>query len=138
MPVDIVRLDNNKGIVFKCLGEFHGKEFIDALKQVHNDSAFNEIKYALVDETLLDTFNVSSAEIYEIAKQTRRISSLLSKGTVIALVAPTAIGFGLGRVWEAVSCDIGWITKVFRSGDEAIAWIKERMKNEYEIDIKFI
>lgn len=92
-------------------------------------------KYGLIDYSNIPQFNVSNSEIEIIASHDKKTSEYISGGGV-AIAAKEDLGFGLNRMWEIIVENAGlqWETMVFRAIEDAKAWVRERVKEKYEID----
>ena len=137
MTLSVHHLDNEQGIVFLCRGILHGQELINALAEMPLSKAFKTLKYALIDETGVESIKITSKDVYDIVKYHRSLAVSLTEDAVVAIIAPSTLGYGLGRMWEALADDIGWVTKVFKTKNEATEWVKVKMGKIHKIDVKF-
>ncbi len=137
MGIDVSFLDNNLGIYFRCHGVLTGDELRDALKRLLKKENLESFKYAFIDETPVDSYKVSAFDLLEMLKYHKHIAVSVHDDAVVAIVAPSLLGYGLARMWEIQAADIGWFTKVFRAKPEADAWLKAKMKELFDTDINF-
>ena len=135
MPVDIVYLDKRHGVMFSCHGLLTGKELIDGLKELAKGDLFTTLKYAILDQSAVESFSIANADIHSVVKHHKEFSYSVPKHTVVAVIAPTSLGYGLARMWQSLVADIHWVTKVFKSDTEARDWVKESVKEHHDIQV---
>lgn len=138
MPINIEGRQDGAGVIYYC----HGDMTIDDLFQAGiGFLAFpEEIKkwrYTIVDLTSVDAMNISSDDIRSVVEQNRRIGANAIPGVLIAVAAPKDLGYGLARMWEVLTEQIGWETMTFRSRAEAESWIRQRAKEKFDLAIPF-
>lgn len=133
MPIEIQIWDDAAGVVYHCSGALTAKDFADA-----NDTFLaspEEIKkwrYSIVDLNSMESMNMRYDEVAYIVQRARRIAEYAPPGVLIAVCSPNDLGFGLGRMWEAlVEQQIGWETHTFRTRSEAEAWIRQRAQQKF-------
>ena len=132
MPIQIKYLDGGLGV-----GIITGQDFISANKEMYASiDKMREYKYGLVDLSGVTKVNVSTSEIETIVSQDKNASNYMSE-LAVAVVAEKDIEFGLSRIWEALIeyHGMNWKTKIFRKRDGAEKWIKNEVKEKYQIDI---
>jgi hypothetical protein len=97
-------------------------EFLDAVLE-HEE--WRPGSPLLVDETDLDTSPLTIGEVQEIAEMCAQRSAKIGKSKC-ALVVSRNLEFGMVRMWGAF-VDGKWDVQpnLFRSRDEAIAWLAE-------------
>lgn len=135
MPVQILHPDHKKGIIFRCHGLLTGKELIDGLEHLFSGNTLKNAKYAIIDEVEVESLNITNADIASIVKQHKKMAAIVTKNAVVAIIAPTFLGFGLGRVWQGLSADIHWVSKVFMSAPEADIWVKDKVKEHFDLAV---
>ena len=79
-------------------------------------------------------FELSTQKVELIAEYCKS-SSIVNQGAIVALVASQDLIYGLSRMWQVLSEGTNWETMVFRNREDAEAWIKERVKEKYGIDV---
>lgn len=60
-------------------------------------------------------------------------SAEVNPDALVAVVAPNDLEFGLSRMWQILSDETPWEIRVFRGGEEARMWIRERAKERWKI-----
>jgi hypothetical protein len=83
----------------------------------------------LYDRTVSDTL--------DFVKIHRYLGVSVPDEAIVAVVAPSLVGYGLASMWEIHVSDVGWVTKVFKAKSEAESWVKEKMKELFDTDISF-
>jgi hypothetical protein len=108
--------------VFKAHGVLTGSQMIcmgeDLLSKTQG-SAGLDIIYDYRDVT---AFDVSFEEVEQLAKKNAHYMELLHHSR-IAVVAPTDIGYGIARMWEAMSSDSPMEMMVCRDLLHACKWL---------------
>lgn len=140
MPIEINYLDDGLGFSFVGKEILTGEEIISSNSQIFSaKEKLAKYRYALIDYTNITQFKVSSHEIEVIASQDKKASRHVPEG-VIAIVAKKDIEFGVSRMWETIIeiTGIKWETMVCRKREDAVAWIKKRVDEKFEIsDLTF-
>ena len=127
VPIEVRYLDNGIGASWLGGGVVTGQDLIDASKETFApEERLKQIRYALVDFTHIEGVSISPADIRKKAILDGGAASIVPN-TVVALVAPEDLTFGLARVWDAYVDGLSWETMVFRSVAEAESWIEERV-----------
>jgi hypothetical protein len=86
------------------------------------------MRYAIVDLSEAEEIHVSPAELRATVEEDKHIAQIAEPGMLVVIAAPQDLGFGLARMWEAfVSRDTKWRISVFRSIDDATAWIQKSL-----------
>jgi len=94
-----------------------------------------QVKYILVDLTLVDALNLPYRDMELIAQGDMRLAQNATPGVLCAVAAPRDLGFGLARMWQVLAEKTKWETMVLRSRAEAEAWIRERAHEKFGLDI---
>ncbi len=136
MPIELKFLDNRAGVLYHFKGLVTGKEIIETNEEVFSSPDFKRIKYGVIDQTQVESLNVSTADLLMIARQESRAADVNSEAAV-ALIAASELAFGLSRAWETMTYNAPWQKKVFRSKAEAYAWTRAKIKEKFSIDPSF-
>ena len=135
MSIETTDLDGGIGVLFVGRGIVTNQEYIDIyerhLKQ--DKEKFSKYRYSLSDFTEVTDVDVNNESIQFIAGLCIS-ASRINPYPIVALVADMSLVYGLSRMFEALSNETGWEIMVLRSKEEAVKWIKERVKNKYGID----
>jgi hypothetical protein len=137
MPIKLKNLDSGLGVMLIGEGNVTGQEIIHANKKILSLKEKIEVsKYCIIDYSEATGYDVSTPEIEIIADQDKEISKYLPDYTV-AIVTKQDIEFGVSRMWETIIQIKGlqWETKVFKVRNDAEQWIKNKVKEKYNIDL---
>ncbi len=135
MPIEMKDADNGLGVIFTGRGVITENEYAESYtKHLTQDrEKFKNYRYGLNDWTAVTKVEVSTQAIDEIARLCNEALKI-NPHPVVAHVADKNITFGLSRMWEMLLGVTKWETMVFRSRDEAEAWIKKKVIEKYGID----
>lgn len=136
MSVQLEFVQDGLGVYFRCRGEVNVPQFLSANEQlIAANSPAKKLKYAIVDLVGMNPMYVAPSEMETIVQQDRQIAALIPGGLIVALVAEQNVTYGLARMWEAFVAGINWETQSFRAEAEAVAWVRERVKERFKIEI---
>ncbi len=118
-------IDNGKGILHIGSGTVSGSDLMSSASTILNMVRGGlRPEYALTDLSAVTSFAVSADEIARNAELNRGIANLVPSARV-AIIAPSAVVYGMARMWQAYMDDTGWKSRVFRLREEALLWLKE-------------
>jgi hypothetical protein len=138
MPIELKFLDKGAGVVYRFKGLVTGKELIKTNEEVFSSpERLRRVTYVVIDQVRLASLNVSIAELLKIARQNSSAAGINSQA-VVALIAVSDLALGLSQVWGALTENIPWQTKVFMSEDEAYAWTRAKVKENFATDPTFV
>lgn len=114
--------DNKNITYFKVKGEMIFDQIIDEITKFY---VKNLTLNALWDFTHAVTKHITADEIQKIADHTKGFGHLRGNGKT-ALVMPSSLAYGLGRMYDSLSQVNNHPVKhgVFRNYDDAISWIE--------------
>jgi DNA topoisomerase VI subunit B len=136
MSVQLEFVQEGLGVIFRCREEVSVQQFVDANQQlIAAITSKKKLKYALIDLVGMFPMYVAPSEMEKIVQQDRQMAAMLPDGVIVALVAEQNVAYGLARMWEAFVAGINWETQSFRGEDEARAWIRERLKDKFKIEL---
>jgi len=124
MPVQINTLQDGIGIEFISSDVVTGKEIIEANKKIYTRENLLRLKYKIIDRSTCTDYHVTPGEIKIIANQDIEASKI-NKNIVIVLVSPTALQYGMTRMWQVYADDIGFQSKIFKDRESAYEYINE-------------
>ena len=127
MPLTINYKDDGKGIEILASGTVHGREIIDAHKEIYSEKNLKRQRYQIIDRTHCTDYDVSTDEVKKIA-EIDRSASLINPHIIIAIVAPDDLQYGMSRIWQAYADESGFMTRVFRDRKSADLWLAEHLK----------
>lgn len=137
MPIQVKYLDNGLGLLFLGEGIVTGDDIIDSNNEIFSSrEKMKNFKYGLIDYSNITQFNVSNSEIETITSQNKNASEIIPDG-ILAVAAKKDLDFGINRMWQIIieNAGIQWETMVFRDRANAEAWIKDRVRKKYNIEI---
>ena len=104
-------------------GEVGDSEFLASYEAMLGHPDFRTGFARLVDLRAAASSARSSEALRTLATMLRRRHAEGEAGARTAIVAPSSVSFGLGRMFEAFGADIPGETRVFRGFDEAVDWL---------------
>ncbi len=129
MPVRIEFVEQPKGVILYSLGTVTGAELIAAIQEVYADDRYPSLRYWLGDHSGCDYFLPTTQNLRRIGAINRQ-ESLRNPGILLALVGPGDEAFGVCRQFEPFNDGSKYVTHVFRTREEAEAWITEMLAGE--------
>lgn len=124
MPGTIEFVEDGRGLVFSGSGVLTGQEILEAKEALAADEApLRTVKFALVLLEDVTAVDVTVGDLRAAAMVDRRLAQMMPNAAV-AIVAPRDHDFGIARMWEAIADVPEWTTYVFRSREEADAWLR--------------
>lgn len=127
MPLTINYKDDGRGIEILATGTVHGREIIDAHKEIYSEENLKRQLYQIIDRSLCLEYDVSTEEIKKIA-ELDNTAALINPHIIIAIVAPDDLQYGMSRIWQAYTDESGFKTRVFRDRKSADLWLAELLK----------
>ncbi|HET9040963.1 MAG TPA: hypothetical protein VFN40_12365 [Gemmatimonadales bacterium] len=124
MPGTIEFVEDGRGLVFSGSGVLTGQEILEAKEALAADEVpLRTVKFALVLLEDVTAVDVTIGDLRAAAIVDRRLAQMMPNAAV-AIVAPRDHDFGIARMWEAIADVPEWTTYVFRSREEADAWLR--------------
>jgi hypothetical protein len=106
-----------------------GPADLDSLKRVNEelvaDPRFEPGMLVLIDHSALQVTELPTEHVADLGRSVRAMDDRLGR-TIFAVVATTAVGYGLARLYQAYASDAATETHVFVSRDEAEEWLRDR------------
>ena len=135
MALIIKDLDNGIGSLIIGSGVITREEYVSVLKKHLSEDLekFRKYRYNLADYTAALKVEVLPEDIKMIAGLCKEAAKINNE-TILARVATKDITFGLSRMAEAFMHETGWEIMVFRTRDEAEAWIRKRVMEKFGIE----
>jgi len=135
MSVEVQFADNGRGVLLVCAGLVTGQELIDANRKVFSsEERLKRIRYAVVDQTGTESVDLTFTDLKKIEEENRRFAPF-NPGLVVALVVDKPLPLTLSRVWDARTRDVSWEKRLFGRKDEAFAWLKEKMRDRFGMEV---
>jgi hypothetical protein len=125
MPVSITITDGGLGVVLIAEGVLSFQEVLQANENFFKEHAqeFLHCRYWFADYSQVEQTDVDFAQIRNLAAMHINVSKQ-NPHLIVAVYSSADFIFGMARMWESFAAETGWATQVFRSADEAKAWIR--------------
>jgi hypothetical protein len=123
MPIDYVIDEERKVLVARAHGELCDADLLDYGQRLCDDESIKRANHELVDLTgVLSSSLVSAEGVRELARFWHGEYARLS-ASKLAIIAPTDLAFGLGRMYQMLRDDGPDHIRIFREGEEAWEWL---------------
>jgi hypothetical protein len=106
-------------------GHTTGRDIIAAVRELVAHRYDDGPRFALVDFTGVENFDVDAVDIDRIVYEHRRAAAT-APGLAAVVVAPESVGYRLSRIWELRLEPTTWRTKIVTSVSDAIRWLSEQ------------
>lgn len=125
MPVSITITDGGLGVLLVAEGDLTFQEVLDANGRffIEHADAFPHCRYWFADYSQVEHTDVDFTQIRHLAAMHVNVAKL-NPQLVVAVHSSADFIFGMARMWESFAADTGWKTQVFRSAEEAKAWVR--------------
>jgi len=141
MPIEIQDCDGGLGNIIISRGMVTDQELINSLKRhlTYDKEKFKKYKYILFDHTALTKVAITNETVEFIAGLCAD-TSRVNPDTIVAMVANVSIGADIdlvnriSRMFELFVYRSCWKTMVFRTNNEAVRWIREKVRDKFGID----
>ena len=135
MPIEITDTDSGIGNIILGSGIITGGQYINAMTAhlSQDESKLIRYKYSLCDFSKTAEAGVTIDNIEHIVKLCRKAADI-NTDAVVALVGEKDGVFNLAKTWQFLFGDSNWEVQVFRSRENAEAWIKARIQEKHGID----
>jgi hypothetical protein len=135
MPYRMEYIENEGGLIVFWFGKIIADEVIQSYHERYAPlERLKKLDYIITDYTDMTDFELKPDDIKTIAGITNQASQK-KKHLYAAAIMPTAIAFGLARMFQSYADDdtTGWHTLVTRSRKEAEDWLRGSLSP----DLKF-
>ncbi len=125
MPFEVVSENGGRRVCFRYWGKITASEMIDSLKtQFLRPEDMNPVRELIADHSEVSAVEMEASEIVEVAIFFKKMA-VHNSDIAMAVIAPSDLSFGLGRMWEIHLDGIGWQHMIFRSQVEAEKWLEK-------------
>ena len=136
MPISIEGRQDGAGVIYYCHGDMTIDDFFQAgIGFLAYPEEIKKWRYAIIDLTSVGSMKINSDDIRTVVEQNKRIAAIAPPGAILAVASPKDLGYGLARMWEVLMEQIGWETMTFRTRLDAEAWVRQRAKEKFNLDI---
>jgi len=127
MPYETRLVDEGRGVLRIGSGIVTTSELLEAsAKLAMNEAVARNIKYLLADFSEVTDLRLTPNTIHYVAELNRKAAQF-SSGAFVAIVAPSPLAYGLGRMWQMLMEEVRWTSAVFHQRAEAIVWLKQQL-----------
>jgi hypothetical protein len=135
MAIEIKYFDGGKGVLWRASGTLTGEDLLSANKEMFSrDFVAEPYHYGLFDSTDVTEVKISADTMRENATQDVLEARRMPK-FVYAIYAKSHVTFGLGRMWEALVGESGWVTHTFGKRSDAVEWLKAQVATKFGYQI---
>jgi hypothetical protein len=106
-------------------GQMTGDDLIAAKSEVYGRSPNGAIRFLVLDFAAVENFYIDRADIERTSTQDRAAAESHRHLAMVA-VAPSAIAYGMARMWEQLIEPTPWRTKVVQSRTAAMHWLHDQ------------
>jgi hypothetical protein len=110
-------------IVSVHVGTVPDEEFLRFYRQLLGDAEFNEKYNLLVDLRRATSGERSTEALRSLSSVVAERYRLVEPAPKTAVIAPTDISFGLGRMYQSFVHTVPGEVVIFRAADAALAWL---------------
>jgi len=135
MPIEIEDCDGGIGVRLVFRGIVTDQEFLESLKWhlTQDNERFKKYRYSLSDLSAITEVNIAHETIQQVAYLCEDAAKI-NPDPFVAYFADNDLVYGLSRMFDTLVGNTNWETMVFRSRNEALEWIRERVKEKFGID----
>lgn len=135
MPIEIKDVKDGLGSVISAAGIIQDQEYIKIFKKylTQDREKFKKYRYSLADSTAVTEAKISANSVRLISELCIQAAAV-NPYIVIGSVTNLDYIYGLTRMSHTLRDDSGWESKAFRNRLDAEAWVKNRVKEKYDID----
>lgn len=127
MPA-VITWDSPHAIRLVASGVLTGEELLAANQAffAENLSRFGAARTWLSDYTDCSVGDFPTTVLHDLVQLSVQVAAV-NPHLVVALAAAPDLLFGLGRMWDGLAAQTGWRAGVFRTLDEAEAWLARQV-----------
>ena len=136
MPIDATLIANGQGVVYTHRGTVTADELLEITrKALARPEKVRKVLFSIIDQSDVALSYEPMQVISHLQILDKKLIGLMHKGFVQAIIAPSDLAFGYARMWQAMSENEGWESRVVRSRAEAVAWVRERVKARFDVEL---
>ena len=139
MPIEYRDIDGGLGSFWEAWGVLTDDEFMELSARFFSQDAgkLKKYKFNLSDYSAVERTELSTRAVRQEAEMALGVASI-NPESIIAIIAPQDILFGLARMWTVFTDEANWETRVFRNRGDAEEWLRRRVEEKYGIsDLRF-
>ena len=121
MPYEIIW--ETSGVVFRFSGKVSDEELVASNEDVYTSPLFPSMKYQILDFSLIESFDVASATVRQVAESDRRAAKA-NPNVKTAIFGSDALMRGMSNMYALIHESVGgtWAVEIFEHEKEARAW----------------
>jgi hypothetical protein len=129
VPYTIAYDESSGGVISTYSGSITPKDVFNSfIERFEDTERSTTLKYSIGDFTNVSSLTLSNSDVRDLAARAQDVLRR-QKDLIVAIVAPSDIAFGLGRMLELYADQTEAIT-IFRTLAEAEAWISETLRGK--------
>ncbi len=123
MPIVYSIIKEHRLIVSVHVGTVPDDEFLRSYKRLFQDPAFDESYNMLVDLRQATSGERSTTALRSLSSAVEQRYRNVELAPKTAIIAPTDISYGLGRMYQSFVDAVPGEVVIFRAADAALAWL---------------
>jgi hypothetical protein len=123
VPIEFLFRPEFNLVICEHIGAVDDEEFFASYKSLYRDDRFVQSMDHLVDLSRADSSLRSRQSLQSFAIFMKGKLPQTDKKPKIAIIAPKNVSFGLARMYESLADEVPWDFAVFRSSNDALAWL---------------
>lgn len=124
MAIDIIYVDDGRGVIIRACDQIYGKELIQAHLEVYEQHKNVQQQYHLMDNSWCSEYNVTAEELRVICEIDYK-SSLLNPELIKAVIESSMLKYSLTEAWQVYTEDYIHHSKSFSNQTNALVWVRE-------------
>jgi hypothetical protein len=116
--------NDGRGMLLVGEGVISGEQLIRQTEKTYASDAVSQLQYRIIDLRGVHRMDITADQMQKLAELDRKAAERCP-GTKIAIVASHDLTFGLSRIYSAYAQSANLQARIFRTLDEARAWIGE-------------
>lgn len=134
--ITVSEIANRTGLLFACSAEVDAKDFtVEKRRLPERFSDLGSWYFCVVDLTAVTHLSANSNDMELLVEQDLKLAKLVRPRLLFAIIASADHTYGISRMWQAVSDVTHWQTTVVRDRASATAWLRQRVRADYGIDL---
>lgn len=130
MPYKITKLEDG-GVFIDYQGIVTSKENQEAHQKIvgKNQDRLKKIPYVISDFSKAKNISHTSGEIRQVATMSRQ-KLKLNPQLLLAIIVPSTLFYGLGRMWQVFLEEEHDRAGLFRTREEAEIWVQKKLRKK--------
>jgi len=124
MAVDIIYLDNGRGVIIRACDNINGNDLISAYEKVYKQHQLIPQKYHIMDNSWCTEYDVTAKHLEAISDFDYKTAQI-NPDIVKAVIESSMLEFSLTELWQAHVDGFIHHSRSFSNQTNALVWIKE-------------